>query len=85
MTIQILGSGCAKCALLAKQAQEAVDELGLSASIEKITDPWRISDMGVMVTPALGIDNVIRSAGRVLSKDQIVALLKMGPLTKAGA
>ena len=84
MTIQILGSGCAKCNLLEKQARQAVAELGLPIEIEKVTDFGRIGDMGVMVTPAFAIDNVVKTAGKVLTKDQIVGFIKTSNLTKAG-
>ncbi|MEI8094346.1 MAG: thioredoxin family protein [Spirochaetales bacterium] len=75
MTIQILGSGCAKCNLLEKTTREAIAELGLSASVEKISDFGTIAAMGVMTTPALGVNGVIRSSGKVLTKDQVKALL----------
>ena len=81
MTIQILGSGCAKCHLLEKQAREAVAALGLPITIEKISDFGRISDLGVMMTPAIAIDNVVKSAGKVLTKDQVIALIKSANLT----
>ncbi len=38
----------------------------------------RIMDMGVMITPALALDGTVKSAGKILTKDQIVALLKGG-------
>lgn len=84
MTIQILGSGCSKCNLLEKQAREAVAELGLSIEIEKITDFGRIGEMGVMVTPAFAIDNVVKTAGKVLTKEQIIALIRAGSLSTGG-
>ena len=83
MTIQILGSGCAKCNLLEKQAREAVAALGLSIDIEKITDFGRIGDMGVMMTPAIAIDNQVQSAGKVLTKDQVITLIKSANLKQA--
>ncbi len=83
MTIQILGSGCTKCNLLERQAREAVAELGLAIEIEKVTDFGRISDMGVMTTPALAIDNVVKTAGKVLTKDQVIALIKSASLKGA--
>ena len=75
MTVQILGSGCAKCNLLEKTAREAIAELGLVATVEKISDLGTIAAMGVMTTPALGINGQILSAGKVLTKDQLKALL----------
>lgn len=76
MTIQILGSGCANCNRLEQQARAAVEELGLPITIEKITDFDRMGHMGVMATPAIAIDNVVKFAGKVLTKDQIVKLIQ---------
>jgi len=78
MTVQILGTGCPKCMQLEQNAKAAVKELGSAAVVEKVTDIDRIMDMGVMVTPALAVDGTVKSAGKVLSKDQIVAILKGG-------
>lgn len=78
MKIQILGSGCPKCRLLEQHAREAVAELGVPAEIEKVTDTNAIMEMGVMMTPALAIDGVIKSVGKVLLKDQIAAFIKAG-------
>jgi small redox-active disulfide protein 2 len=76
MKVQILGSGCAKCKLLEQHTREAVAELGVQAEIEKVMDVDAIVDMGVMMTPALAIDGIVKSVGRVLSKDQVMDFLK---------
>ena len=76
MKIQILGSGCAKCRLLEENAREAIADLGLEAELVKVSAVEDIVRMGVMSTPALAIDGVVKSSGRVLSKDQVLALLK---------
>lgn len=73
--VKILGSGCAKCAKLAENAEEAARELGLSYTIGKITDRNAIIDAGVMMTPALMVDGKIKSSGKVLTAEQIKALL----------
>lgn len=75
MKVQILGSGCAKCKLLEQHAREAVAELGLGAEVEKITDIDAIMAMGVMMTPALAVDGVVKSVGKVLTKDQVASFL----------
>ena len=76
MTIQILGSGCTKCNLLEKAVREAVEEMGLPITVEKITDFGRMAELGVMATPALAVDNVLKYAGKVLTKDQIKTLIE---------
>lgn len=78
MKVQILGSGCPKCKLLEQHAREAVTELGIQADIEKVMDTDAIMDMGVMMTPALAIDGEVKSVGKVLTKDQVMAYLKGG-------
>jgi small redox-active disulfide protein 2 len=78
MKVQILGSGCTKCKLLEQHAREAVVELGSDAVIEKVTDLDDIMEMGVMMTPALAIDGVVKSMGKVLTKDQVAAYIKAG-------
>ncbi len=76
MKIQILGTGCPKCKTLEANAREAVSELNLDAEIVKITDINEIMDFGVMMTPALAIDMDVKSVGKLLSKSQIIDILK---------
>lgn len=72
---KILGSGCAKCVKLAENTEAAAKELGLDYSVGKITDRNQIIDAGVLMTPALMIDGKIKSSGKVLTAEQIKALL----------
>ena len=76
MRVQILGSGCSKCKLLEQHAREAVTELGIDAEVVKVEDIEIIMEMGVMSTPALAIDGIVKSVGRVLSKDQVMVHLQ---------
>jgi len=76
MIIQILGSGCQKCHLLEQHAREAVAELGIQAEFKNVQNIDDIMAMGVMITPALAIDGQVKSSGRVLTKDQIKALIE---------
>ena len=75
MDIKILGSGCPKCQTLERLTHEAVDDLGLSADFEKVTDPAEIASWGVMSTPALVIDDEVVLSGRVPTSDDIKHLL----------
>jgi small redox-active disulfide protein 2 len=75
MKVQVLGTGCAKCKQLTANAEKAIQELGISATVEKVEDVREIVKFRVMSTPALVIDGQVRSAGRVLSPADIQALL----------
>jgi small redox-active disulfide protein 2 len=70
MKIQILGTGCPKC-----KTEKAVQELGLAAEVVKVTDIKEIMAFGVMMTPALAIDGVVKSSGHLLSPEQIKKLI----------
>lgn len=74
-TIQILGTGCRKCGLLAETAEAAAKELGLPYTLEKVTDLNAIAGFGVMFTPALVVDGEVKLAGRVPSSDEMKKLL----------
>lgn len=76
MIIKILGTGCAKCKKLEENARQAISEAGIDATIEKVTDLDKIMDYGVMITPALVIDDNVLARGKLLSVSDIKALIK---------
>jgi len=73
--VQILGTGCPKCAKLAANADQAARELRLDYELVKVTDIHAIMDFGVMLTPALAIDGEVKVAGKVPNVEDIKALL----------
>lgn len=75
MRIEVLGPGCKNCENLEKAAKEALDDLGVDATVGKVTDYGEIAGRGVMSTPALAIDGKVVSTGRVLSVSEITELL----------
>jgi small redox-active disulfide protein 2 len=75
MRIQILGMGCAKCQKLEENARQAASELSMDFEIEKVKDLQQIMAFGVMVTPALVVDGIVKVAGRVPGVEEIKKLL----------
>ena len=75
MLFKILGPGCKNCANLERATRQAVDTLGLDATIEKVTDYGQIASYGVMRTPGLVVDEQVLVSGRVPAADEIAALL----------
>jgi small redox-active disulfide protein 2 len=73
--VQVLGTGCAKCTKLKENAETAVKEMGVEATVEKIEDINQITSFGVMMTPALAIDGEVKLVGKVASPDEIKQLL----------
>ena len=73
--VTVMGPGCKKCHQLNDNANQVATELGGSISVEYVTDPAAIAEAGVMSTPALLVDGKVVSQGKVLSPDEIRALL----------
>ncbi len=73
--IQVLGPGCPKCRQLEENAQKAVEELGIEASVEKVDDINAIAGFGVMMTPAIVINGEVKVVGKLCSTEQIKELL----------
>jgi len=78
MKIEILGTGCPKCKKLTANAEQAVKDLGLHATIVKVTNIQEIINRGVMMTPALAVDGEVTVVGKVASVDEIKTLLSRG-------
>jgi len=71
MKIEILGMGCPSCEKLEKNAEFAVKEAGLEAEIIKVSDMTEIMNYGVTRTPALVVDGVVKSSGKILKSAEI--------------
>jgi len=71
MKIEILGMGCPKCKMLYENAKKAVLEKNIQAEVLKVEDMDKITEYGVMMTPALAIDGTVVSSGKALNKDEI--------------
>ena len=77
MKIAVLGAGCANCEKLEANVRKAVAELGISAEVEKITDFARIAEYGVMMLPALVVDEKVVIEGKVASIGDVIKILKV--------
>jgi small redox-active disulfide protein 2 len=76
MKIQVLGTGCPKCKKLAEQAEQAAKELGVEHELIKVTDINQIMGFGVMMTPALAIDDKVKIVGKVPSVEEIKKVIQ---------
>ncbi len=73
--IQILGTGCKKCNELADKVKAVADSQGIEYEFEKVTDIAKIVSFGVMTTPALAVDGVVKLSGKIPSDKEIKELL----------
>jgi small redox-active disulfide protein 2 len=73
--LQILGTGCPKCQKLAENTKAAADALGVEYELEKVTQIDQIMKFGVMFTPALAVDGVVKVSGKVPNVEALKAML----------
>jgi small redox-active disulfide protein 2 len=76
MKLTVIGPGCARCKTLAQFTEQAAMELGVPYELIKVTDLKQIIALGVMLTPALAINDAVKVTGKVPSVAELKALLQ---------
>ncbi len=74
MVVKILGSDL-KSRIVYESALKAIEDEGLEAEVERVTDIDEIVKMGVMMTPAIIVDDVPKAAGRIFKQQEIISIL----------
>lgn len=74
--IKVLGSGCAKCNKLYETAEKAARELAIEFELEKVTDMNTFVEYGVMMTPALVVNDTVKVTGSVPSVEKLKEMIK---------
>ncbi len=75
MEIKILGTGCAKCKATFQIVEKVIKENSLNVQLTKVEDIVEILNSGIMATPAVMVDGVIRIKGHVPSENEIKQIL----------
>ena len=76
LNIKILGSGCKNCVTLTENTKTALEQMGMTANVEKVTDMAAIAGYGIMSTPGLVVNEKVVSFGKVLKPNDIVKILE---------
>lgn len=76
LSIRILGPGCVSCNRLNALIFDILQELDLAADIEQIHDLDEIWRLGVTMTPALIINGVVKSSGKMPSRSTVEEWLR---------
>lgn len=76
MEIKILGGGCPKCKKLEQLARAAAGDAGIEATFTKVTDMNDIMAYDIAMTPALVINEDVKSFGRIPPKHEVVAWIQ---------
>lgn len=76
MIIKVLGPGCKNCKKLEANTKEALVELGIEATVEKVESMEEIMAYGIMSTPALVVDEQVKFAGKIPSVKELKKYLQ---------
>lgn len=79
MIIKVLGPGCAKCKEAEILVNAVVAEKKTPATVEKVTDLQEMMRLGVMSTPAVVVDGVVKCTGRIPTKEEVAAWIDGAP------
>ena len=83
LTIKILGSGCSNCKKVETIAHQAVEKMGISAEVIKVTDYNQIMEYNILSTPGLVINEKVVCSGRIPSQAEISTWLADAELAGA--
>jgi small redox-active disulfide protein 2 len=71
LTVKVLGSGCANCKKLEQVTRQALEALGIEATLVKVTEYDQIMKYPILSTPGLVINEKLISAGRIPSETEV--------------
>jgi small redox-active disulfide protein 2 len=75
MEIKVLGPGCANCKRLYQEAERAVAQSGVAATVTKVESMKEIASFGILRTPGLVIDGKVVASGRIPLTPEIVTMI----------
>jgi len=73
--VQIFGTGCPKCKKLYEAVQQVVKEHGIEAEVTKVEDINEIMNAGIMMTPVLMVDGIVKVTGRIPKPDELKTMI----------
>ena len=75
MDVKVLGAGCSKCKKLYEEADKAIKQLGIAATLSKVEKIEEIMAYHVMMTPALVVNGEVKAAGRIPNAAELASWL----------
>lgn len=71
MKIEVLGPGCYRCYSTLRAVEHALQALGIEAEVVHIHDPREFAKRGVLFTPAVFINGVMKASGRIPKVEEV--------------
>lgn len=71
MHITIFGPGCARCTEAEHLVRDVVAAAGGCITVQKVSGFKEMMAAGVLSTPAIAVDGIVKAMGRVPGKEEI--------------
>ena len=75
MEIKVFGTGCAKCKSTYQIIEKVIADNQLNVVLTKVDDIVEIINAGIMATPAVMVDDVVKIKGHVPTEKEVKQLL----------
>ena len=76
LEIKVLGTGCARCKELERMCFDVAAENNITADIQKVTELKEIMSYGIMQTPGLVINGVVKLSGKLPTSSSLLQWMK---------
>lgn len=74
-TVQVFGSGCNNCLVTTERLTQVAHELGIEVNVEKVTELKEIMIAGIVSTPGVAVDGIVKHTGSVPTIEQVRKIL----------
>jgi hypothetical protein len=54
-----------------KVVRHAVEQMGVAAEVQKVSDPIGMAKAGVLLTPSVTVNGLVRVSGRIPKEDEV--------------
>ncbi|MFB3813342.1 MAG: thioredoxin family protein [Terriglobales bacterium] len=71
LSITVFGPGCPRCKETERIVRQVVEQSGTQADVQKVSDPTAMAKAGILLTPAVAVNGVVKTAGRIPSESEI--------------
>lgn len=78
LSITVFGPGCARCKETEKIVRQVIEQSGTPAEVQKVSDPMAMAKAGVLLTPAVAVNGVVKTAGRIPSESEVRSWITAG-------
>lgn len=76
LEIKVLGTGCARCKELERMCFDVAAENNITADIQKVTELKDIMSYGIMQTPGLVINGIVKLSGKLPTSSTLLQWMK---------